>query len=194
MSLISLALIQMGGLIWLDNSRAIMHHNIHYISFEVGLKAIPGDGLISHNGGLQSMVSMVAGAGEPELANQDGPLSSPLSSLYFAFGNGDGDDNREPEVEVSAPHLTVVTIEATPLRRLHYRYTTRSYLDFGQLKVGPAIGITKDNSQPDLANNMATNYILVAIFYGKNAEINFKPRQANIIGLSGEMNHLGGFL
>ena len=122
------SLVMMGTLFWVDNSWALIFDDDPQTMVEIS--ALLDDDLVDDSN-LQD--------------DDDGVI--PITGGTLVRGNGDQDDNKDETFSLARQFGRVIDFKAHPaLNRFEEQYTTRSYKDFGHLKVMPAgDGISQNN-------------------------------------------------
>lgn len=117
----SCSLISMGGLIWVDNSWAIFPDDDPSTSFDSSL-----------------LFGIMTGEVDCDDLDPDGDGQIPLAGGTLLRGNGDQDDNKSDPLRLLVRTGAIVTPNHyyAPIKKWDYR-ATKSYLDFGHLKVFP---------------------------------------------------------
>lgn len=118
---ISCSLVFMGGLIWIDNSWAIIPDDDPATSFDSSL-----------------LRDILDGGDDLDERDADGDGQIPVPGGKLVRGNGDQDDNRqEPLRIVYRPGALIVQNHSPVPAKMWTHRTLKSYLDFGHLKVMP---------------------------------------------------------
>ena len=144
---LSCSLIMMGSLFWIDNSWALIFDDDPQTMVDI-VDYLDGD--LDDDSGLQD--------------DDDGIV--PITGGTLIRGNGDQDDNKEETFQLCRQVGRLIDYKThSAMNGFEERYTTRSYKDFGHLKVMPVGDNIADIISTSLLTRGKASPLLRAAFF-----------------------------